>query len=150
MVLDRLLHASFYLGLGEGIAAALRYLQSADLDALRPGRYEIEGARVFAMVSEYETRPVDEVPWEAHRQHIDVQYVHVGQERIGVAHLADLTAGLYDPARDLVPAHGAVALFLPVAAGTFAILGPHDAHKPGVVLGAPARVKKVVVKVRTT
>lgn len=150
MILDRLAHASIYFGLGEGIAAALRYLQSTDLDALQPGRHDIIGAHVFALVSEYETRSADDVPWEAHRQHIDVQFVHRGEERIGVAHLADLTAGPYDPARDFVPADGTAALFLPLRAGAFAILGSQDAHKPGVAMHAPTRVKKVVVKVRAT
>ena len=150
MVLDRLANASMYFSLGDGIAAALRYLQSTDFDALEPGRYEIAGAHVFALVSEYETQPADDVPWEAHRQHIDVQFVHRGEERIAFAHLADLTAGPYDAARDFVPADGAVALFLPLRAGAFAILGPLDAHKPGVAMHAPARVKKVVVKVRTS
>ena len=88
------------------------------------------------------------MPWEAHQQHLDVQYVHRGEERIGIAYLADLTAGQYDPARDITTAEGMAALFLPLRAGAFAILGPQDAHKPGVALHAPARVRKVVVKVR--
>lgn len=148
MIFDRLANASLYVNVGEGIAAALRYLQSADLDILEAGRYEIDGANVFALLSEYETRPADAVPWEAHRQYFDVHFVHRGEERIGVAHLADLTAGSYDAERDFIPAEGAVALFLPLGAGAFAILGPQDAHKPGISFLRPTRVRKVVVKVR--
>ena len=33
------------------------------------------------------------------------------------------------------------------AAGTFVVFFPHDAHMPGLALGEPAPVRKVVVKV---
>ena len=148
MVFDRLATAAQYVGMDEGIAAALRFLLSADIDALAPGRHDVLPPRVFALVSDYNTRPVDDVPWEAHRQHLDVHYVHRGEERIAVACLDDLAAGPYDADRDVVPADGAVALFLPLRAGTFAMFGPHDAHKPGVVVHVPSQVRKVVVKVR--
>ena len=86
------------------------------------------------------------MPWEAHRRYIDVQYVHVGGEHLGHAHLSTLVAGEYDADRDLVPATGSGSL-VALAAGSFAILWPQDAHRPGVAVDAPRHVRKVVLKV---
>src|SRR5205085_4696393 len=106
MIVDRLGNASMYFGLGERLATALRYLQSTDLDAIQPGRYEVDGSRLFVLVQQYDTKPKEKGFWEAHRNYIDVQYVHQGVELIGYANLEYLKAGEYDPARDFVPAEG--------------------------------------------
>ena len=45
---------SFDLGrLGKNFAAAQAFLQAADLDALAPGRYDIDGDNVFINIQEY-------------------------------------------------------------------------------------------------
>jgi YhcH/YjgK/YiaL family protein len=111
-----------------------------------PGRHDVDGSRLFAIVSDYATRPADDVPWEAHRRYIDVQYVHSGVERIGHAPLSRLAAGTYDGERDLLPAAGP-GEFVTLEAGSFAILFPQDAHRPGIAVGAPQPVRKVVLKV---
>ena len=146
MILDRLSHASTYNGLPPLLRLALQTLSSTDWGAKPAGRHDIDGSRLFALVSDYETRPESEVPWEAHRQFIDVQYVHSGIERIGHAHLSTLAAGAYDDARDLLSATGHGG-FVVLPAGTFAILWPHDAHRPGVAVDTPVPVRKVVLKV---
>lgn len=146
MILDRLSHASTYGGLAPRIQRALQHLATTDWSAVGPGRYELEASNLVAIVSDYETQPEPQVPWEAHRQYIDVQYVHTGVERIGYAHLSSLDVGTYDEARDLLPATGTGG-FVRLPAGSFAILWPHDAHRPGIADGASERVRKVVVKV---
>ncbi len=146
MILDRLSHASTYDGLPPLLRRALHSLASTDWETLQPGRHDIDGSRLFALVSDYQTRVESEVPWEAHRQFIDVQYVQSGIERIGHAHLSTLAVGAYDDARDMLRATGSGG-FLLLPAGTFAILWPHDAHRPGIAADLPAPVRKVVLKV---
>lgn len=146
MILDRLSHASTYDGLPPLLRRALVSLSSTDWGAVPVGRHEVDGSRLFALVSDYETRAESEVPWEAHRQYIDVQYVHSGTERIGHTHLSALAIGAYDEARDLVMATGPGA-FVVLPAGTFAIFWPHDAHRPGIAVDAPMPVRKIVLKV---
>lgn len=148
MVFDHLNYASDYFNLGHGIRAALEYLQQADVAALAPGRHSVDDDRVFALVSDYETKSPEEGFWEAHRQHVDVQYVHSGRERIAYADLASFDAEPYDEARDLVIARGVGGQFVEMGPGDFAILFPHDVHMPGLTAQAPASVRKVVVKVR--
>lgn len=146
MVLDRIDRADTYHHLSPLLAAALTHLARTDWGSCAPGRHAIDGTRLVAIVSDYETRPADAVPWEAHRRHIDVQYVHSGLERIGHAPLSTLQAGPYDDERDLLPASGPGG-FVTLTAGMFAILWPHDAHRPGIAVEAPARVRKIVLKV---
>jgi len=146
MVLDHVSHAAQYGGLSPLLQRALGYLTSTDWGRRATGRHDFEGDALFAIVSDYQTRPEPEVPWEAHRRYIDVQYVHSGAERLGYADLATLAAGPYDETRDLVPADG-VGTWVTLAAGSFAILWPHDAHRPGVAIEEPAAVRKVVLKV---
>jgi len=151
MILDRLEHAGMYRGLGPGIAAALDWLAATDVLCLAPGRHELDGDRLVAIVQRYRTRPLAEAIWEAHRRYLDVQYVAEGAERIGYRPLEEgLTVKQpYDQGKD-------AALFetwgdlVEVPAGSFAIFAPQDVHAPGLVCspsGEPAEVLKVVLKV---
>jgi YhcH/YjgK/YiaL family protein len=146
MVFDRLDCAEQYYGLGAAIARGLRFLRETDLDALPTGRQEIDGERLYAQVNERDTTPLADNLWEAHRRYIDIQYLHRGVELVGHAPLSRLTAGPYDAALDYVPASGDGA-FLRMQAGDFAIFWPGDAHMPATALGAPAPVRRIVVKV---
>lgn len=148
MVLDRIAHARHYDVLSPLLARALEYLTSIDWSRRAAGRHELEGDEVFAIVSDYVTRPSDEVPWEAHRKYIDVQYVHTGVERIGYAALETLRSGEYDADRDVIDAEGSGS-YVTLVAGAFAVLWPHDAHRPGIAVDAPTAVRKIVIKVST-
>ena len=146
MVVDHITHAALYAGLSPILRRTFRYLASTDWEQSPTGRHDFEGDDVFALVSDYDTRPSDLVPWEAHRRYIDVQYVHRGRERIGHAPIEQLSIDAYDPARDLVTARGSGA-FVTLTAGMFAILWPHDVHRPGIAVDAATAVRKVVFKV---
>ena len=150
MILDRLENASMYRNLGARIAAALDYLGAMDTARLSPGRYELDGDRLFAIVQRYRTKPLVEALWEAHRRYLDVQYVAEGIERMGYvpwdARLAIRQP--YDVGKDVIFFDAWGDLF-EVAAGSFAIFAPQDVHAPGLAAGPsaePADVLKVVVK----
>ena len=148
MILDRIERAACYRSLGSRIAMALDALAQGELIRRPPGRYELDGERVFAMVQEYPTRPVEQGKWEAHRRYIDVQFVASGKEVIGCGDIATMkTTQPYDEQKDVIFLEGAGNMFS-VPAGSFAIFFPHDAHMPCLACGETAAVKKVVVKVR--
>ncbi len=148
MILDQLTNAPTYFGLDSGVVIALSYLRQTDLMSLAVGRHQIDEDRVFALVSEYETKSVAESAWEAHCRHIDVQVLAAGEESVGVAPLAEMTTTEpYDVERDVLFAAGA-GDFVTLTPGRFVMLFPHDAHMPGVIAARPQRVKKIVVKVR--
>lgn len=146
MVLDCIGRAGLYWGLSPQLRRALEHLDGTHWTDVAVGRHALEGDALVAIVSDYETQSADRVPWEAHRRCIDVQYVHRGVERIGYAPLESLSVNGYDASRDLVTATGSGS-FATLSAGSFAILWPDDAHRPGVWVDGPVRVRKIVLKV---
>lgn len=148
MVMARLTNAADYRRLGGGIARALDFLQTADLAKLASGRHEVTDD-VFASVSEYDTKVQWEGAWEAHRRHIDVHYLVYGEEHIGYAALSEVRAGTYDEDRDVLIVHQeGDREFVRLTPGRLLILFPHDVHMPGIAVGAPKPVKKIVMKIR--
>lgn len=158
MIIDQLknVNTGFYVnllssqggdpGLAQRLRAAFDYLQRADLENAEPGKVEIDGNRVFALIQEYNTKLRAQGFWEAHRQYLDVQYVVKGLEHMGFANLEQLTAGTYDAAKDFLPLEGAGSFVL-LPAGMFTVFMPQDGHMPGMAVNEPQPVKKVVVKV---
>jgi YhcH/YjgK/YiaL family protein len=147
MILDDLSHAAHYTGLNPLFERAFAFLRRPDLGALASGRHDIDGDGVFALVADYDTKPRTACAWEAHRRHVDLQFVHSGHERFGIAALSGLAAEPYDAARDVLFAKGEGEFFT-LRPNRFVILFPHDAHMPGVAADQPVAVRKIVVKVR--
>ena len=149
MILDSLDRAATYAGLGSRIALALKFLQDNDCTKLPAGKMPIDGDNVYALVQDYQSKPRSEGVWEAHRRHLDVQFVAAGIEEMGYAPLASLTPRTpYDETKDFELFNGP-GNFVTVPAGHFTIFYPQDGHIPGLAAeGNPAPVRKVVVKVR--
>lgn len=148
MILDDLSRAELYCALSPGIRKALEFLRTTPLTTLSLGRHSIDGDAVVAAIAEYATKDAAKTRWEAHRQHIDVQAVLRGEELVGVAPLESLVAEPYDEANDILFAAGQGDL-VKLTPGRFLVLFPHDGHMPGLQIGAPAPVRKLVVKIRT-
>jgi YhcH/YjgK/YiaL family protein len=147
MILDALDNAPHYFGLSPGIAAALRFLLRPQTSQIAPGRHELEDG-LYAIVQQYHTKPCQQCFWEAHRKHIDVQFVQAGLELIGWAPIqqASITQA-YDPQKDYA-VFAAAGQLIALPAGSFAIFMPHDVHMPCVAdHDQPLPVRKIVVKV---
>ena len=146
MIIDTLDNGELYFGLGERLKEGLLYLKRTDFAQLEPGKHVIDSDRVFAMVQEYQSKPIDMGKWEAHRRYWDIQYVVSGIEQIHVANIGHLSAGEYEAEKDFLPLEGSGDR-ITLREGMFAILSPQDAHMPGMALEKSLPVKKVVVKV---
>ena len=147
MVSDLLANAHLYSGLGPRIAQGLQFLAETDLAGLAQGRHELDGARLYALVSDYTPKPPAEGRWEAHRRYLDLQYVVSGVERMGVAPIvAHARQTTTRPTVTSLWLEGS-GDFLTFGAGQFMILWPGDAHMPGIDAGVPGPVRKVVVKI---
>lgn len=149
MILTTLAEADAFASLAPGIAAGIAWLRAFD-PATPDGRHPIDGDAVFALVSSYDTGPATEKRFEAHRRHLDLQYVVSGVERILHAPLDGLEVSEpYSDANDIVFfADPRASSSLLVPAGGLAVFHPDDAHKPGCMAGGRDAVRKVVVKVR--
>lgn len=147
MIVDKLKNARWYYGSGRKIQTALEWLQKTHLAGMSPGRYEIDGSNVYALVQEYTSKPREQGKLEAHRKYIDVQYIVSGVEQIGYANTEDARVTVpYDESKDALFVESPCD-FVTMRAGMFMLLGPNDAHMPGITAISPQPVKKVVVKI---
>lgn len=151
MILDRLEHADRYACLAPGLDQAFRFLRDQANPELAEGRYEIDGSRVYALVQRYETHHLAATEPEAHRQHLDVQYLISGEETILWTPLSQVgeISRPYDPERDIeFFARRPGSRPCNLGPRLLVVLFPTDAHQPGCNTYGPSQVHKVVVKVR--
>ncbi len=130
MILDRLANPASLYELPSRLARALDFLRATDMRTVALGRHDLDGELLFALVQEYTTRAPGDCVWEAHRRYIDVQFMAVGMERMGIAPLvAMLEREPYDAARDVAFFEPGTE-FVTIREGMFAIFGPEDVHSP--------------------
>jgi biofilm protein TabA len=127
---------------------AFVYLRETGLAELKPGRYEIDGDNVFAIVSEGATKELDKTRWEAHKNYADIHFVISGKEKIGITPVASASiVQEYDASKDIAFYNSKGKYYLSDP-NTFFIVFTQDAHRPGVKADGSDTVKKVVIKVR--
>ncbi len=151
MIITDLEHLTQQMGPSAALQKILDFLRDPHTANLQPGRVDLDGTQVYALIQAYDTLPIlPEVKFEAHRQYIDIQYIVSGVEVMGWAALKDVP-GLtpYDSEKDACFGKLSTAEMtaVRVAAGQAAIFFPEDAHAPKLALAEPSAVKKIVVKV---
>ena len=148
MVIDKIENINLYKNLGNRLNKALNYIISTDLRNTVPGKYDIDGENIFALINEYQTKPESEGKLEAHRKYIDVQYVITGEELMGYTPLGNqIISEPYKEENDVIFYNGEKS-FTNITEGMFAIFFPTDVHMPGIISGKSIKVKKLVIKVR--
>ena len=147
MVYDKIDNIETYKGLSKDIYEGLKFLKNASPD-LVCGVQEIN-PRVKAIVSEYETKVVNENGYEAHRKFIDIQYLLKGSEKnycLPVEKLKETKA--YSEEEDSSFYESDVCMQeLILGDGYFAIYWPQDGHMPCLRIDGAIMVKKMVVKI---
>lgn len=147
MIFDQLKNANLYFSLGERFHKAFEYLLNTDFTNIEPGKYEIDGENVFALVSTYDTKPITSGKWEAHKKYADIQFILDGKEKIGYSNSAKMIVTQeYNEEKDIMFLKGE-GNFLTVEHGNFAVFFPTDVHMPGIAINLSTPIKKVVVKV---
>ena len=149
MIVDSLQNAFLFERLGPGFATAFAWLRENGATAAG-APVSVDGDRVVARPGAYDTRPRDPMRFECHRRYADVQFVAAGEELVEVADPAALRpVSPYDPDGDVAWfASDAPRDAVRLAAGSFLVLWPHEAHQPGIAPAAgPGSVRTVVVKV---
>jgi len=130
------------------MAAAFNFLETNDITQLADGKYELDGANLFAIVSSYDTKPKENGKWECHQKYIDIQYIASGIELIGHAPIASMAVSeAYDDNRDVAFLVGE-GNYVIVPQGYFTIFYPQDVHSPNLAVKESVAVKKVVVKIK--
>lgn len=127
---------------------ALEYISKLDFHSLKVGRYNVTPSFYYT-VQEYQAFGDDESQFESHRQHIDIQWVYEGTERLLVTDVSALSpSDSYDETKDVIhyfDTDNMSAMIM--SSGSCAILFPKDAHKSARFFNNRGMVKKVVGKV---
>jgi YhcH/YjgK/YiaL family protein len=148
LIIDSVANLGQYAGVHPRFKKAIEFLNTHDVKQLEPGKYEIDGSHIFALVQHYETKLKDQSIWEAHRKYFDIQIVAEGEETLGHSPIGlteVTTAYKEDSDYALFSANGN---FFTLQEGYFAFFAPQDVHMPCVAVNdKPSPVKKVVIKV---
>jgi YhcH/YjgK/YiaL family protein len=149
MIYDSLNNFTNYLCLHPYFTGVLAFLKTHEgiQSDLMPGRYDINSRGAFALINEYESKPVSEGFLEYHRKFIDIQVIIQGREKIGIAHKGNCRDLGYEEEKDLGKLDG-TADFITMDRTNFAIFFPQDAHMPQISCSDQReKVKKVVFKI---
>ena len=148
MVYDKIGNIENYKTLSADLYEGLEFLKHVSPD-ISNGVHEIN-PRVKAIVSEYDTKVVNENGYEAHRRFTDIQYLISGKEIVRCLPVEYLSMiKQYDDTKDAAfyVEAGTAGQEMPLGNGYFAIFWPQDGHMPCLSVDHPENVKKVVVKV---
>lgn len=136
--------------LPESLQKALSFLQENDCAKLKPGKYEIDGDKIFAMVQHYRSKPEAQCRAETHEKYIDIQYVAQGEEYMGYCALSPVLE-VEEDCLEEKDAKFYKKIFpesnIHLLKGSYAIVYPCDVHCPTCMVGSPVDVIKVVIKV---
>ena len=148
MILDSIKNSDIYCVGNQGLKKGFEFIEEFIKNPKEPGKYEIDGDKVYAMVQEYQTKAPDKA--EAHRKYIDIQYVAEGMELIKYENIEKLIpATEYDSEKDfLLYECRSDMTELILKKGDFAVFYPEDGHMPGLYVDKPEKVIKIVVKVK--
>ena len=143
MIVDRIEEQERYYPLHPDMELAFAFL--AEAPDLEPGRYELEDG-LFATVSEGDTRQMDTVVMEAHKNYIDLQYCISGGERMSWAHIQELNPSTADPEHDNYFYTGN-STSVSIRPGMFYVMFPSDGHKAACHHEFQKHYRTVVVKI---
>jgi biofilm protein TabA len=146
MIFDMLSNASHYVGYHPRFKKAFDFLASKDLLAMPPGRVEIDGANVYAMISTQGGKALQNARLETHRKYIDIQVLLHGDESIGWRAAGECVQveKEYLPDNDIAFFADVPSVYVTMRPGAFAVFFPWDAHAP--LIGA-GDIQKIVIKI---
>lgn len=145
MIFDNINNSYLYETVNVRFKKAFEFLKNTDLLSLPSGKTEIEGSDIYAVVSEYQTKPNDN-RYENHRKYIDIQYIVKGSE---VMYFAQGSyEGTYDEVKDVSFCKIEKGSALNISQGSFAVFFPEEWHRPNCMDKEPQNMKKIVIKVK--
>ncbi len=128
---------------------AVAYLKKLDLAGLETGKYQVNDD-FYYLIQEYETKNIEDCKFESHKNYADIQMIISGKEAIDIAPITCCTLKTeYDEAIDAMFWNDAETMArMELTSGSYAIYLPEVAHKPGIAISQPEKVKKCIGKVR--
>lgn len=127
---------------------AIEHVKAHVTDTTPLGKHDIDGNRLFYLISEDTTEPLAARRAEYHARYLDIQIILKGQEGMTFstqpAGQPD-TDWLADKDIAFLP-EGVQEKTVILSEGDFVVFYPGEVHKPLCAVGTPAKVRKAVVK----
>jgi len=149
MISGNIYHLDLVPYLPATLRGAIEYVKKHITVETPLGTLEIQGKQIFVMISNDSTDVLEKRRAEFHAKYLDIQIVLQGEE--GMA-FSNLPAG--EPDTDWLVekdvafvAAGDREKHFVMQAGDFVVYYPGEVHKPLCAVGAPAHVRKAVVKI---
>ena len=146
MIVGNIHHLQSWLP--EELREAIEYIKSHVSDETAKGKHVIDGDRLFYLISEDTTEPGELRRAEYHARYLDIQIVLKGQEGMTFSTQpagAPETDWLADKDIAFI-VQGIDEKTVILNEGDFVVFYPGEVHKPLCAVGAPAQVRKAVVK----
>ncbi|HPN31308.1 MAG TPA: YhcH/YjgK/YiaL family protein [bacterium] len=126
---------------------AFGFLLSPELSILPEGRYNIDGKKIYAVISVFSGTHKNEAKLESHKSYIDIQYIDCGINYIGWKNSSTCEYPIagFDKKKDIIFYEDKPEFYVKLSKSCFAVLFPEDSHAPSVGSG---KIRKIVVKVK--
>lgn len=147
MIVDHIRNREKYYFLGEEYKLALDFFAAEAEKPLGKGEVSLLGDDVVIKKCITETKYEKDSKFEAHRCFADIHFVVYGEERIGYSDVKLLEITDYNKVSDGVHLNGTGEL-ITLRPGYFMITLPDDAHMPCVCTDAPAKLGKMIAKIK--
>ena len=144
MIFAKLTDAADYRGIHPRLDRVIDCLNEEFLHQVGTQTQKLEDDLLYVTRFDYETIPLEEAFFEAHKKYLDVHLMLQGTERVDISHPDVLT--LFDHKDDFYAYQGEAEQTLLLTPGSFLVVFPGDAHRIKVQVEGPENVSKVVFK----
>ena len=135
------------------VVRAIEALQKLDLLTIEPGRYELEGDKLFFLIQDVETRTFDESKSEVHGKYADVQMPLTATERYGYALPQTGLSAIEDCLESKDFAFYKTVkneFFMDIEPGTFVLFMPKELHRACLTVKEKTKIRKAVIKIHSS
>lgn len=144
MILAKNAEALRYKGIHPRLDAVLERLNDDFLNSVGYETVKFEGDALYATRFDYETLPLEDTFFEAHRKYLDVHVMIEGSERVEIASPEALE--MFEHSGDFYAYRGEADQSLVIRPGEFLVVFPDDAHRIKICVHEIEKVSKVVFK----
>ena len=145
MIVGKNREAAAYRGLHPRIDRALACLTDEFLASVGTETQKLEGDALYVTRFDYDTVPLEETFFEAHRRYLDIHVMLKGCERVDIAHPDGLTLDRHSG--DFYGYRGEAEQSVILRPGNFLVVFPEDAHRLKIMADRPEAVSKAVFKI---
>lgn len=127
---------------------AFIYLNKTNLDTIAPGKYNIAGDSVYAVVIAGPTKTPEQAKWESHLKYIDFQCVLKNAETMQTAAMSTATiTNPYDAKTDNINYDATMQTSRLVTPGNILLFFPGTVHRAGLKTAGYDTDRRVVIKI---